>query len=96
MPTVGSIIGMAKEKATITVDREKLSEARALLGAPSASAAIDVALSELIRRRRLRNDLKAYIRTPPTAEEQALGEFSPEWDDLADDTDWDAEWPEDG
>ena len=86
---------MAREKATITVDREKLSEARVMLGVPSASAAIDVALSELIRRHRLRNDLKAYAGTPPTAEEAALGVSSPDWDDLADDTDWDAEWPED-
>ena len=95
LPTVSSIWSMAREKATITVDREKLSEARALLGAPSASAAIDVALSELICRHRLRNDLKAYAGTPPTAEEAALGESSPGWDDLVDDTDWDAEWPED-
>jgi len=86
---------MAKEKATITVDREKLSEARAMLGVPSASAAIDVALSELISRYRLRNDLKAYARTPPTDEEVALGFLSSDWDDLADETDWDAEWPED-
>ncbi len=34
----------AKEKVTITVDRAKLSEARAVLGVSSASAAIDVAL----------------------------------------------------
>ncbi|MDA8296292.1 MAG: type II toxin-antitoxin system VapB family antitoxin [Actinomycetota bacterium] len=86
---------MAKEKATITVDREKLAEARALLGATSASAAIDVALSELIRRHKLRNDLKAYTASPPTAEEMALGRSSPDWVDLADDTDWEAEWPED-
>lgn len=86
---------MAREKATITVDRQKLSEARAMLGVPSASAAIDVALSELIRRHRLRNDLKAYAGTPPNAEEAALGGASPDWDDLADDTDWDAEWPAD-
>jgi hypothetical protein len=86
---------MVKEKATITVDREKLSEARAMLGVPSASAAIDVALSELIRRYRLRNDVRAYVGTPPTAEEVALGGSAPGWDDLADDTDWDAEWPED-
>ncbi len=95
LPTVGSIFDMAREKATITVDRQKLSEARAMLGVPSASAAIDVALSELIRRHRLRNDLKAYAGTPPNAEEAALGVASPDWDDLADDTDWDAEWPED-
>jgi Bacterial antitoxin of type II TA system, VapB len=70
---------MAKEKATITVDRAKLSEARALLGVSSASATIDVALSELIRRHRV-----------------ALGHACPDWSDLADDTDWDAEWPEVG
>jgi hypothetical protein len=87
---------MAKEKATITVDRAKLSEARALLGASSASATIDLALAELIRRRRLLNDVKSYAKTPPTAEEASLGLASPDWRELADDTDWDAEWPEDG
>ena len=86
--------GMAKEKATIPVDRAKLSEARAVLGAPSASAAIDIALSELIRRYRVLHDVKAYTRTPPTDEEAALSHTLPDWSDLADDTDWDAQWPE--
>jgi hypothetical protein len=86
---------MAKEKATITVDRAKLSEARAALGVSSASAAIDVALSELIRRYRVLHDVEAYTRTPPTDEEAALSHARPDWSDLADDTDWDAEWPED-
>ncbi len=86
---------MAKEKATITVDRAKLSEARALLGAASASATIDVALSELIRRRRVRNDVRAYAQTPSTAHEAALGRTTPDWSDLSDDTDWDDEWPQD-
>jgi len=85
---------MAKEKATITVDRAKLSEARALLGVSSASAAIDVALFELIRRHRVLNDVKAYTRMPLTAEEGALSQVLPDWGDLADDTGWDAEWPE--
>ncbi len=85
---------MAKEKATITVDRAKLSEARALLGVTSASAAIDVALTELVHRRRVLSDVKAYAGTPPTAEEVALGLATPDWHDLADDTDWDAEWPD--
>ena len=85
---------MAKEKATITVDREKLSQARAMLGVPSASAAIDVALSELIHRHRLRNDLKAYTATPTTVGEAALASLTPDWGDLADETDWDLEWPE--
>jgi hypothetical protein len=86
---------MAKEKATITVDRAKLSEARAVLGVSSASAAIDVALSELIRRHRVLNDVKAYTTSPQTAEEAALADALPDWSDLVDDTDWDAQWPED-
>ena len=85
---------MAKEKATITVDRAKLSEAQAVLGAPSASAAIDVALSELLRRHRLLHDVEAYTRAPQTAGEAALSHVVPDGRDLADDTDWDAEWPE--
>ena len=86
---------MAKEKATITVDRAKLSEARAVLGVSSASAAIDVALSQLLRRYRVLHDVNAYARIPPTDEEAALGGAVPDWLDLADDTDWDAEWPAD-
>ncbi len=86
---------MAKEKATITVDRDKLSEARAVLGVASASAAIDVALSELIRRYRVLHDIEAYTRTPTTDEEAGFSHALPDWSDLADDTDWDAEWPED-
>jgi Arc/MetJ family transcription regulator len=86
---------MAKEKATITIDRAKLSEARAVLGVSSASAAVDVALSELIRRHRVLRDAEAYTRTPPADDEAALGHALPDWSDLADDTDWDAEWPED-
>lgn len=87
--------GVAKEKATITVDRGKLSEARAVLGVSSASAAVDVALSQLIRRYRVLHDVEAYTKTPPTDEEAALGHARLDWSDLADDTDWDAEWPED-
>ena len=95
IPPSGSILSMAREKATITVDRGKLSEARAMLGVSSASAAIDVALSELIRRHRLLHDVRAYARTPPTDEEAAPSRVLPDWSDLADDTDWDAEWPRD-
>lgn len=86
---------IAREKATITVDREKLSEARAVLGAPSASATIDIAPSELIHRHRLRSDVEAYQRIPPKPEEAALGLASPDWGDLADDSEWDADWPGD-
>lgn len=89
----GSIFGMAKEKATITVDRAKLAEARALLGVPSASAAIDIALCELVQRLRRRHDVRAYMASPPTTEEQLLGHVAAaDWRALADDTDWDLEW----
>jgi len=87
---------MAREKATITVDRAKLAEARSALGVRSASAAIDIALTEVIRRARLRRDIEAYTNTPQTAEEIAIGEALPDWTELADDTDWGAEWPADG
>lgn len=95
LPLNGSIIGMAKEKVTISVDRAKLSEATAMLGVSSTSAAIDIALSQLVRRHRALRDAKAYVETPPTAEEAALGAASLDWRDLADETDWDALWPED-
>ncbi len=84
---------MAKEKATITVDRAKLSEVRALLEVSSASEAIDVALTELLRRYRVLRDLRAYARMPTTEGEAVLGGIAPDWSELADDTDWDAEWP---
>ncbi|MDP8957994.1 MAG: hypothetical protein M3N51_02065 [Actinomycetota bacterium] len=80
---------------TITIHRAKLDEARVLLGVSSSSAAIDIALSEVIRRARVRRDVEAYTRLPPTAEEVALAEAQPDWTDLFDDTDWEAEWPED-
>ncbi len=80
---------MAKEKATITLDRGKAAAARALLGVDSTSEAIDVALDRLIRAERLRADLAAYQRTPPTQDEVALTSFG-DTGGLGDDTDWEA------
>jgi hypothetical protein len=81
---------MARTKTTLTVDRHKLDQARQLTGAPSASAAVDVALTELIRTERLRRDVAAYTARPPTDDEIALTRAPVTWSDLADDTDWDA------
>lgn len=81
---------MAKEKTTITVERQKLEQARRLTGASSASAAIDIALDRLIRSERIRADVAAYGGQPSTEEDTALAAVTPSWDDLADDTDWDA------
>ena len=81
---------MAKQKATITVERRKVDEARRLTGAASTSAAIDLALDRLIRGERLRRDIAAYTGVPPTEEEVALAAITPPWSDLTDDTDWEA------
>ena len=81
---------MAKRKTTITVESQKLEEARFLTGAASTSATIDVALDQLIRGERLRRDIAAYTGSPPTEAEVALAAVTPPWTDISDDTDWDA------
>lgn len=73
-----------------------MDEARRLTGASSTSAAIDLALDRLIRGERLRRDVAAYTGTPLTEDEVALAAISPPWNDLADETDWDALYAEDG
>jgi hypothetical protein len=80
---------MAKEKATITLDRAKAAAARALMGASSTSEVIDIALDELIRSHRLRADIAAYQRVPATEDEVELARFG-DTSGLADDTDWEA------
>jgi hypothetical protein len=84
---------MAREKATITLDRSKAAEVRALLGVGSTSEAIDQALDQVILGARLRADVDAYRRMPPTGAEAALGSFS-DPAALEDDTDWSALYPE--
>ena len=94
VPPVGSINGMAREKATITLDRDKAAAARALLGIGSTSEVIDVALDQLIRAERLRADIAAYQRTPPMQDEVALASFG-DTGGLGDDTDWEALYADD-
>ena len=84
---------MAKEKATITLDRRKAEEARALVGAESTSAVVDLALDRLIQLERLRRDVAAYRTTPPTDAEIALADLSSAGL-LEDDTDWDSLYSE--
>jgi hypothetical protein len=72
---------MAREKATITLDRGKAAAARDLLGVGSTSEAIDVALDQLIHAERLRADIAAYRRMPPTRDDTG---------GIGDDTDWEA------
>ena len=42
----------------------------------------------------LRRDIEKYAKTTPISHEGAQGAAPSDWADLADDTDWDAEWPD--
>ena len=81
---------MAREKATITIDRGKLETAKALIGARSTSDTIDVALDRLIRGEQLRRDVTAYARQPSTPEELAVADLPVELDLDDGDVDYDA------
>jgi hypothetical protein len=80
---------MAKQKVTITLDRAKADEARLLVGSSNTSEVIDVALGRLIRAERLRRDIAAYRRLPPTDTDLLIA-VQADTSGLADDTDWDA------
>jgi hypothetical protein len=84
---------MAKEKVTISLDRRKADKARALVGARSTSEAIDLALERLIDAERLRRDIAAYRRVPPTDAEGRIAELAAS-NGLTDQTDWEALYPE--
>jgi len=85
---------MAKEKVTITLDRSKADTARSLVGAASTSEIIDLALDRIIRAERLRRDLAAYRRGPPTDAELELALLA-QTAALDDDTDWAALYADD-
>ena len=80
---------MAKQKVTITLDRAKADEARLLVGSANTSEVIDVALGRLIRAERLRHDIDAYRRLPPTDTDLLIA-LQADTAGLADDTDWEA------
>jgi hypothetical protein len=91
----GSIIDMARDKVTITLDRAKAARARALTGSSSTSEVINLALERLIRTEQLRADIAAYRQIPPTDAEIGFGLMG-EHSGLADDTDWPSLYPEEG
>ena len=86
---------MAKQKVTITLDRSKAEEARVMVGSASTSEVIDVALDRLIRAERLRRDIEAYRRLPPSDADLLLA-FAGDSSGLADETDWEALYDEAG
>jgi hypothetical protein len=81
---------MAREKATITLDRDKVRRAGAMIGALSMSAVVDVALDRLIATERLRRDVAAYAREPMSDDEIALAGLPVRLDLADDDTDYEA------
>jgi hypothetical protein len=87
---------MAKTKATVVLDRDKVEEAQTLIGTTSMSATIDVALDRLVRAERLRRDVEAYTATPPTDDEIALGDLPVRLDLGDDDVDYEALYGQDG
>lgn len=84
---------MAREKITITLDRAKAEQARSLLGIASTSEVVDIALDRVIQAERLRRDIAAYRKTPPTSDEVELALLAATT--LDDDTDWEAAYAED-
>jgi len=85
---------MAKQKVTISVDRNKVDQLEDLLHIGSTSGVIAFALDELLRQEQVRRDVAAYRRAPLTMEEEPWpGPVDDEM--LADDTDWEALYAED-
>lgn len=59
----------------MTLDRDKVEEARTLIGGRSMSDVIDVALDRLIRTERLRRDVEAYTRQPQDPAELVIADL---------------------
>ena len=83
-----------RAKTTLMVDRSKLEQLLHLTGETSVSAAVDIALTEVLRIARLRHDVAAYAAVPPAEDEIALASLPADWTHLADDTEWAALYPE--
>jgi hypothetical protein len=81
---------MAREKATVTLDRKKADAAKSLVRAKSLSETIDIALDRLIRTERLRRDVAAYASQPLTNEELAVTDLPVAFDLGDDDVDYEA------
>lgn len=81
---------MPPEKATLTLDRDKVAEAKRLVGGTSMSHVVDLALDRLIRTERLRADVLAYGAVLSTADEAVLGDLAVVFDLGDEDIDYDA------
>ena len=87
---------MAREKATVTIDRDKLERAQALIRVRTMSETIDVALDRLIRGEELRRDVGGNSRQPQTGNELELADVPLDLDLDDDDVDYEALYGERG
>jgi hypothetical protein len=83
---------MARQKATVTIDRDKLETAKSLIAVRSMSETIDVALDRLIRVEQLRRDVAAYARAPFTVDELDIADLPVKLDLDDDDVDYEAHY----
>lgn len=83
-----SIGGMARKKATITLDRDKVARVGALIGDRTMSEIVDIALDRLIQAEELRRDVAAYIGQPLGSDELAVADLNVELDLADDDVDY--------
>jgi hypothetical protein len=79
---------MARSKATVTLDRDRVEQARELVGAASMSEVIDLALERLIRAEQLRRDVAAYAARPLTDDELRIADMPVDFDLDDDDADY--------
>ncbi|MCA1696957.1 MAG: hypothetical protein LC749_20795 [Actinobacteria bacterium] len=73
----------------MTLDRDKVEEARVLIGGKSMSEVIEVALDRLIRTERLRRDVDAYARQPQNPAELGVADLAVTFDLDDDEIDYD-------
>ena len=81
---------MANQKATVTLDRQKVNLAKQMIRAKSISQTIDIALDRLIREAQLKHDVAAYQGKPLTAEELLTADLPVQFDLGDEDVDYDA------
>jgi len=85
---------MTKTKVSVTLDPEKVAQAREILGTPTLSELIDVALARLIESELEQRHVAGYLRLPPVSAEDAWADASRTGADIADDVDWAALYEE--
>jgi hypothetical protein len=81
---------MARQKATIMLDRAKAEQVRALSSSATISDGVEAALDRYLADEGLRNDVAAYLRAPLTAADLALLRVPVQLDLGDDDVDYDA------